>query len=103
MQILRKYKKSRTRTPLNQKSELETFIGVLIYPAQFLPHLATASAPLADLLSQNEFEWRPLHEETFQSVKHLAKNLTHSTKLTINHPTQFTSSMMLLKLEQAHG
>jgi len=58
------------------KNELETFIGVVIYHAQFLLHLATARAPLSDLLSQNEFEWRPLHEEAFQQVKHLAKNIT---------------------------
>ena len=39
------------------KNELQFFIGVVIYHAQFLPHLATLSAPLSDLLSQNEFEW----------------------------------------------
>ena len=58
------------------KNALQTFIGLVIYHAQFLPHLATASAPLSDLLSQNEFEWRPLHEEVFQQVKHLDKNIT---------------------------
>ena len=58
------------------KNELYTFIGILIYHAQFLPHHTTASAPLSDLLSQNEFEWRLLHEEVFQQIKHLAKNIT---------------------------
>jgi len=58
------------------KNELQTFIGVVIYHAQFLAHLATASAPLSDLLSQNEFEWRPLQEDAFQQVKHLAKSIT---------------------------
>ena len=38
------------------KNELQTFIGVVIYHAQFLPHLATQRAPLLDLLSQSEFE-----------------------------------------------
>ena len=38
------------------KNKLQIFIGVVIYHAQFLPHLATLSAPLSDLLSQNEFE-----------------------------------------------
>ena len=41
------------------KNQLQTFIGVVIYHAQFFPHLATASVPLLDLLSQNEFKWRP--------------------------------------------
>jgi len=40
----------------NSKNELQTFIGVVIYHAQFLPYLATASVPLLDQLSQNEFE-----------------------------------------------
>jgi len=56
--------------------ELQTFISVVIYHAQFLPHLATASAPLSDLLSQNEFAWRPLNEEAIQQVNHLGKNIT---------------------------
>ena len=47
------------------KNELQTFIGVVIYHAQFLSQYATLSAPLSDLLSQNEFEWRLLHEEAF--------------------------------------
>ena len=38
------------------KTELQTFIGVVIYHAQFIPHLTTVSAQLSDLLSQNEFE-----------------------------------------------
>ena len=45
----------------------------MIYHAQFLPHLATTTAPLSDLISQDVFEWRPLHEEVFQQVKPVAK------------------------------
>ena len=58
------------------KNELQTFIGVVIYHAQFLRHLATLSVPLSDLLSQNEFEWRPLHEEAFQQIRTLTKSIT---------------------------
>ena len=58
------------------KNELETFIGVVIYHAQFLPHITTLSAPLSDLLSQNEFEWRPLHEEAFEKIRTLTKSIT---------------------------
>jgi len=58
------------------KNELQTFIGVVIYHAQFLPHIASASAPPWHLLSQNEFEWKPLHEKVFQQVKPLAKSIT---------------------------
>ena len=58
------------------KNELQTFIGVGIYDARFLPPLATLSAPLSDLLSQSEFEWRPLHEEAFQQIRTLTKCIT---------------------------
>ena len=34
------------------KNELQTFIGVVIYHKQFLPHVMTLSAPLWDLDSQ---------------------------------------------------
>ena len=58
------------------KNELQTLIGVVIYYAQFLTHLATLSTPLSDLLSQNEFEWRPLHEEAFPQIRTLTKSIT---------------------------
>ena len=58
------------------KNELQTLIGVVIYHAQFLPHLATLSVPLLDLLSQSEFEWRPLHEESFQQIRMLTRSIT---------------------------
>ena len=58
------------------KNELQIFIRVVIYHAQFLPHLATLSAPPSDLLSQSEFEWRPLHEEAFQQIRMLTKSIT---------------------------
>ena len=56
------------------KNELQTFIGVVINHPEF--HLATLSARLSDLLSQNEFEWRPLHEEAFQQIKMLTRSVT---------------------------
>ena len=58
------------------KNKLQSFIGIVIYHAQFLSHLATLSAPLWDLLSQNEFKWRPLHEEAFQKIRRLTKSIT---------------------------
>ena len=67
------------------KNELNTFICVVIYDVQFLPHLATLSAPLLDLLSKNEFQWRPLHDEAFQQIRTLTKSITILRPLTINH------------------
>ena len=58
-------------TPKNKK-QLQTFLGVVNYHAQFLPHLATISAPLSDLTSQEEYEWRPIHAEAFTQIKQLA-------------------------------
>jgi hypothetical protein len=60
-------------TPKSKK-ELQRFIGVVIYHAQFLPHLATITSPLSDLISQEVFEWHPIHEEAFKQVKRLAEN-----------------------------
>jgi len=57
------------------KNELITFIVIVIYEGQFLPHLPTASAPLSDQVSQNELESRPQHEEAFPQVEHLVKNI----------------------------
>jgi len=49
---------------------------MVIYHSQFLPHLASPSAPLAVLLFRNEFQWSLLHEEAFQQVKHLANKIS---------------------------
>jgi hypothetical protein len=43
-------------TPKSKK-ELQQFIGVVIYYAQFLPHLASITAPLSELISQDVFQW----------------------------------------------
>jgi len=51
MQILRKNEEFRTSTPPNGKSELQTFIGIVVYHTESLAPLTTASAPVSDLLS----------------------------------------------------
>jgi hypothetical protein len=38
------------------KIELQCLNGVIIYHAQYLPHLATVMTPLTDLISENGFE-----------------------------------------------
>ena len=58
------------------KNELQIFIGVVIDHAQFLPDLATLSAPLWDLLSQSQLESRPLHEKAFPQIRTLTKSIT---------------------------
>jgi hypothetical protein len=42
-------------TPKSRK-ELQCLNGVIIYHAQYLPHLATVMAPLTDLISENGFK-----------------------------------------------
>ena len=58
------------------QNELQFFSGVVIYHAQFIPHLAPLNAPLSHLLSQKEFERTPLHEEAFQQIRTLTKSIT---------------------------
>src|SRR5690606_15812830 len=61
-------------TPKNQKG-LERFIGIVNYLSKFLPHLATVAAPLTDLTGSGKtFEWRRIHQDSFEAVKALVDN-----------------------------
>ncbi|HLP34462.1 MAG TPA: reverse transcriptase domain-containing protein [Amoebophilaceae bacterium] len=58
-------------TPPNRKS-LQSFMGLVNYLSQFLPHLATTAAPLTEMCGATAaWEWRPLHDTSFQQCKDL--------------------------------
>jgi len=42
------------------------------YIGQFLPHIATITAPLTDLIGNAEFVWTPTHDTAFQNTQNLA-------------------------------
>ena len=53
------------------------------YISQFLPHIATITAPLTDLTGNAEFVWTPTHDTAFQNIKTLADDKAVITP--INH------------------
>ena len=52
--------------------ELKAFLGMLSYYSIFIPNMATALAPLYQLLKQNvRWKWTTVEQATFQVVKDL--------------------------------
>jgi len=55
-------------TPRNKK-QLQEFLGVVNYISQFIPHLASITAPLTSLTGTEEFVWTATHDHTMDNVK----------------------------------
>jgi hypothetical protein len=58
-------------TPKSRK-KLQCLNRVIIHHLQYLPHLATIMAALADHIVENGLEWHPVHEEALAQIKRLA-------------------------------
>ena len=68
----------------NDRSELETILGMVTYLTRFAPNLATLTAPLRNLLKKDiEFVWNESHDEAFQKIKDV---LTDSPVLAYFNP-----------------
>ena len=62
------------KPPENAK-ELKTFLGFIQYLGKFMPNMATASAPLRELLEKNvAWHWDHLQEDSFQKLKQMASS-----------------------------
>jgi len=57
--------------PENQK-ELQRFHGMVNYDSQFIPHIATITAPLTELSGNAKWLWTDLQEAPFEAVKQAA-------------------------------
>jgi len=57
--------------PESQK-ELQRFNGMVNYITQFIPHIATITAPLTELSGNAEWLWTHLQEAVFEAVKRAA-------------------------------
>jgi len=57
--------------PESQK-ELQRFKGIVNYISQFIPHIATITAPLTELSGNAEWLWPDLYEAAFKAVKRAA-------------------------------
>jgi len=58
-------------TPKNKK-QLQEFLGVVNYISQFIPHLASITAPLTSLTATEEFVWNATHDLAMDNVKRAA-------------------------------
>jgi len=58
-------------TPKNKK-QLQEFLGVVNYISQFIPHLASITAPLTSLTGTEEFVWTATHDYAMDNVKRAA-------------------------------
>jgi hypothetical protein len=59
-------------TPQN-RGELETFLGIMVYLAKFIPNLSSLSAPLRTLLEKGvEWSWQTEQENSFKRLKEAA-------------------------------
>jgi len=82
-------------TPKNKK-QLHEFLGVVNYISQFIPHLASITAPLTSLTGTAEFVWTATHDHAMDNVKRGAahnqsmKPIDHESALPlwlITHPS----------------
>lgn len=60
------------RTPRNF-NDVQRFLGLVQYLAPFMPNVSTFTSPLSSMTKNGRlFEWRPLHQHCFDSIKYLA-------------------------------
>jgi len=60
------------RTPQNL-NEVQRFVGLVEYLAQFMPDVSTYATPLMGIQRNGHpFQWRELHDKCFQTIKALA-------------------------------
>ena len=61
-------------SPTNRQ-ELQTFLGLANYTRPFIPNLITLTAPLRELLKEdNRFRWYAAHQESFNGIKDSMSN-----------------------------
>ena len=59
-------------TTPNNKKQLQEFLGVVNYISQFIPHLASITAPLISLSGTEEFVWTATHDHAMDNLKRAA-------------------------------
>ena len=60
---------------IEDRKQLQRFLGCLNYVADFLPHLRQICAPLYNRLRKNPKPWSAQHTQIIQQVKQLVKSL----------------------------
>jgi len=59
-------------TTPKSKKQLQEFLGVVNYISQFIPHLASITAPLTSLTGTEEFVWTATDDHAMDNVKRAA-------------------------------
>lgn len=60
------------RTPRSY-NDIQRFLGLVQYLAHFMPDVSAFTGPLAAMTRNGHaFDWRPIHQRCFDSIKHLA-------------------------------
>ena len=74
----RRYKGITEMTPPMDKQQLASFIGMVTYMGNFVPHLSHHTEPLCAMLKQDAvFAWDEMANASFQKIKDLiAKSAT---------------------------
>ena len=74
---------------VSHKTQAKSILSLVTYSAQFIPHLATISAPLRELLRKEaKFKWEPAQQESFEKLKQLLASAETSAYFIIHVPTQ---------------
>src|SRR5918999_6564681 len=58
-------------TPWNYH-DIQQFLGLMNYVAQFMPSVAEFTSPLSGMCSQSTFLWTALHQKCFDEIKRIA-------------------------------
>ncbi|GJE94878.1 hypothetical protein PsYK624_110540 [Phanerochaete sordida] len=58
---------------LRNYHDVQRFLGLVQYLAHFMPNVSAYTGPLSAITRNgHDFEWRPLHQQCFDMIKHLA-------------------------------
>jgi hypothetical protein len=58
-------------TPQNY-NDIQRFVGLVNYVAQFMPDISSYTSPLTGMSSQATFTWNPIHQRCFDMIKMIA-------------------------------
>ena len=58
-------------TPKNY-NDIQRFVGLVNYVAQFMPDITSYTSPLTGMSSQATFTWNPIHQRCFDMIKNMA-------------------------------
>ena len=69
-------------------SELRSFLGMVTYLSDFIPHLATLLDPLRELTRKNvTFSWTPEKQKSFEKIKQVLSSNLQLAHFSTDNPT----------------